>query len=239
MEQYTGLSISRGTAMGPIYIFSRKPCPVRRYHIESSIEESKRFDKACIQAKEELSRLFTKAALEINEEEAGIFSTQIMMIEDTTFTELVYDTIADQMINAETAVAQASDELVQIISEAENDYIGSRIYDVIDVSERIIRILLGIEKSELLSDKPVIIAADDLHPSEIVRFDSKKILGLVLKNGSENSHASILARSLGFPALINTDIDIETIKPGAYGILDGSNGIIYVAPDEKIIQQYS
>lgn len=239
MEMFKGLSLSPGIAEGPVFVFSRKPCCVRRYHVDSSIEECERFDKACMKAKEELARLYTKAAAEINIKEAEIFSTQIMMLEDTAFTELVYNFIADQMINAETAVAQSADELVQVISCSENDYIGSKKYDIIDITERVIRILLGIEKSEILADKPVIIAANDLHPSEIVRFDKSKILGIVLSNGKANSHTAILARSMGFPAVINTGIDIDKLIPEACGIIDGDKGIFYIEPDEDILKKLS
>lgn len=239
MRIYRGQSINGGIAKGMIYIFSRTPCPVRRYHIESSLEESKRFDRACDIAKEELGKLFEKATACINEKDARIFSTQISMLEDDGFTELVYNFISDQMINAETAVAQTAEILSQLISSSENEYIETKTYDITDISERVIRILLGIKKSELMTDKPSIIVANDIHPSEIVMFDSSKILGLVLKNGSVNSHASILARSIGFPAMINSDIDVQNIKNGSYGVIDGDEGVFYSDPDKNTMEHYN
>lgn len=235
MDKYYGKPICGGTAYGKLYVFKHDECPVRRYHIESSTDEIMRFDRARAEAASELERLFHKTAKEINEDDAKIFITQIMMIEDVGFTESVYDTISDQMINAETAVAQTSEKYIQLFKECENEYIGSKCFDIRDVSERVIRILLGLQLSELITNDPVIIAAHDLPPSDIVRFDSDKILGFITENGSETSHASILARSKGVPAIIQAGPFIEKLPTDTTAIIDGNNGILYTSPDEDTI----
>lgn len=234
MDKFFGKPISGGIAAGKLYVFTHDECPVRRYHIDSSAHEIMRFEKARAEAASELDKLFHKAAKEIDEENARIFSSQIVMIEDSGFTESVYDAISDQMINAETAVAQTSDKYIQMFIESENEYIGSRSYDIKDISERIIRILLGIQLNELSTNEPVIIAAHDLPPSDIVRFDNDKILGFIVEEGIETSHAAILAKSKNVPAIIQAGSFLDRIRTGADAIIDGNKGILYVDPDEDV-----
>lgn len=234
MDKFFGKPISGGIAAGKLYVFTHDECPVRRYHIDSSADEIMRFEKARAEAASELDKLFHKAAREIDEENARIFSSQIVMIEDSGFTESVYDVISDQMINAETAVAQTSDKYMQMFIESENEYIGSRSYDIKDISERIIRILLGIQLSELSTNDPVIIAAHDLPPSDIVRFDNDKILGFIVEEGIETSHAAILAKSKNVPAIIQAGPFLDRIRTGADAVIDGNKGILYVDPDEDV-----
>lgn len=234
MDKFFGKPISGGIAAGKLYVFTHDECPVRRYHIDSSAHEIMRFEKARAEAASELDKLFHKAAREIDEENARIFSSQIVMIEDNGFTESVYDAISDQMINAETAVAQTSDKYIQMFIESENEYIGSRSYDIKDISERIIRILLGIQLNELSTNEPVIIAAHDLPPSDIVRFDNDKILGFIVEEGIETSHAAILAKSKNVPAIIQAGSFLDRIRTGADAIIDGNKGILYVDPDEDV-----
>lgn len=234
IDKFFGKPISGGIAAGKLYVFTHDECPVRRYHIDSSAHEIMRFEKARAEAASELDKLFHKAAKEIDEENARIFSSQIVMIEDSGFTESVYDAISDQMINAETAVAQTSDKYIQMFIESENEYIGSRSYDIKDISERIIRILLGIQLNELSTNEPVIIAAHDLPPSDIVRFDNDKILGFIVEEGIETSHAAILAKSKNVPAIIQAGSFLDRIRTGADAIIDGNKGILYVDPDEDV-----
>ena len=164
--------------------------------------------------------------------------TQKIMLFDSSFTESVYDIISDQMINAEVAVAQTSEKLIQIVSEADDGYIASRSYDIRDISERVIRILLGIHNSEILSNEPVIIAAHDLPPSDIVRFEREMILGIAIEEGSENSHASLLARSMGFPAVIRTGAMLDELIHGSHAIIDGDNGVLIDEPDPETRSLY-
>lgn len=238
MKKFHGTALGGGSAAGKLYILRHDQCPVRRYHIENSSEEIKRFEDARSIARDELLRLFKKTAREINEYEARIFSTQKIMLFDPSFTDSVYDIISDQMINAETAVAQTSEKLMQIVSEADDGYISSRSYDIRDISERVIRILLGIHNSEILSNEPVIIAAHDLPPSDIVRFEREMILGIALEEGSENSHASLLARSFGFPAVIRTGAMLDDLIHGSHAIIDGDNGVIITEPDTQTKTSY-
>lgn len=226
MKEYFGTPLNGGCAEGEIFLFSHDKCPVRRYHIEESSSEIKRFEKARSEAIAELERLFEKAVNEIGEEDAGIFSTQIVMLEDDTLTDSVYDIITDQMVNAEIAVAQTCEMLADEVELIDDDYIGTRSYDIHDVCERIIRILLGIQLSEMVSKDHVIIVAKNLRPSDIVRFERDKILGIVLESSDEASHAVILAKSKGFPLIVGVENITENVSSGIAAVIDGDNGVL-------------
>ncbi|MGN1115615.1 MAG: phosphoenolpyruvate-utilizing N-terminal domain-containing protein [Candidatus Ornithomonoglobus sp.] len=118
-------------------------CPVRRYHIDDSNEEIRRFEKARAVAKEKLQSQFVCAAEEEDEDRAAALSAQIEALDDDTVIETVYDVIADEMINAEVALAQTCDKLIQ--GYAENEGSEQRACAIHAASELIIRILLGIE----------------------------------------------------------------------------------------------
>lgn len=239
MDKYYGTPVSGGTAYGRLYVLKHDECPVRRYHIDSSAKEIERLNKARAEAIAELDRLYKKTAAEISEEDACIFATQILMIEDEGFTNEVYDLISDELINAETAVALTNEKYCQLLDGLENEYVRAKQFDVRDASERVIRILLGIQVSELLTTEPVIIAARDLPPSDIVRFDKDKILGFMIEKGDEKSHAAVLARSKGVPAVIRSGSFTEGLKTGEKAIIDGNDGVLYVEPDEETLKKYS
>ena len=214
-------------------MFTRDESIVKRTHVDSSEKETARFLDAKKKALAELDALYEKAVNEVGKSSAMIFQIHQMMLEDLDYIESIENIIADQMINAETAVAQTCDNFVQMFEAMDDSYMRERSADVKDVSERLIRILSGKSTNVLDSDTPVIIAADDLAPSETVQFDKDKILAFVTERGSSNSHTAILARMMNVPAVIG----VNGLTEGGYGgreaIVDGFAGRIYIDPDEK------
>ena len=197
-----GKTVCAGVAFGPIFVFSREESTVKRTHVESSEDEIARFEAARAQAIDELGALYDKAIKEVGEANAMIFQIHQMMLDDLDYIESIKNIIADQLLNAETAVAQTCDNFVAMFEAMDDAYMRERSADVKDVSERIIKILSGAGGGGINSDVPVIIVADDLAPSETVQFDKEKILAFVTEGGSSSSHTSILARMMNIPALI-------------------------------------
>lgn len=112
----------------------------------------------------------------------------------------------------------------------------ARAADVKDISNRVISVLQGAEDAVFDSSEPVILVAEDLAPSETVQLDKSLLLSFVTRYGSTNSHTAILARTMNIPALIGVDYS-EDID-GHFGIVDGFEGVLYVDPDEEVIEQY-
>ncbi|MDE6065031.1 MAG: phosphoenolpyruvate--protein phosphotransferase, partial [Lachnospiraceae bacterium] len=140
-------------------------------------------------------------------------------------------------VNAEYAVAATSDNFYKMFSDMEDDYMRERAADVKDISERLLTVLNGKSAGMEKLSEPVIIAADDLAPSETVQLDKDKVLAFVTVHGSLNSHTAILAKTMNIPALIGTPLPLDDTVDGKFAIIDGAKGILYVEPEEEILAQ--
>ena len=237
MQIYKGKSVFGGIAIGKISVYKKDEQLVKRVKIEDADAEMARYTAARNIAAAQLQKLYDKALKEVGEANAAIFEVHQMMLEDEDYNESVENIIHSQMVNAEYAVASTADNFAQMFEAMDDDYMRGRAADVRDISERVITVLAGGAGSGLDSDEPVIIAADDLAPSETVQLDKDKVLSFVTAHGSENSHTAILARTMGIPALIGTGIDLDETVDGKLGIVDGTNGVVYVDPDAELLEE--
>lgn len=237
MKKYTGKSVFAGVAIGKVMLYDKGQQQVKRRKIEDAAHEVARYQEACEKAKEELAYLYDKALKEVGESGAAIFEIHQMMLDDDDYIESVNNIIETQMVNAEYAVAQTGDNFSQMFSAMDDEYMRGRAADVKDITERIINILMDSRKGGINSEEPVIVLAEDLAPSETVQMDKSKILSFVSEKGSVNSHTSILARTMGIPALIGVDIPLDESVDGHMGIVDGNNGCIYIDPDDETLEK--
>ena len=237
MQIYKGKSVFGGIAIGKISVYKKDEQLVKRVKIEDADAEMERYTDARNIAAAQLQKLYDKALKEVGEANAAIFEVHQMMLEDEDYNESVENIIHSQMVNAEYAVASTADNFAQMFEAMDDDYMRGRAADVRDISERVITVLAGGAGGGLDSDEPVIIAADDLAPSETVQLDKDKVLSFVTAHGSENCHTAILARTMGIPALIGTGIDLDESVDGKLGIVDGTNGVVYVDPDAELLEE--
>lgn len=237
MVTLSGKAVSGGIAFGRVSVFKKDDIAVKRRHISDTDSEIARFEHAKSVCAGELELLFYKATREIGEAEASIFEIHRMMIDDADFNESVTNIISKQHINAETAVLMTSDTFSKMFSEMDDAYMQARSSDVVDISNRLIRILSGEADKEIGDgDGNLIIFADDLAPSETLQMDKSRIVAFVTRHGSAASHTAILARSLGIPAIIGVLGDFEKIA-GADAVVDGYTGAIYVSPTDDVISE--
>lgn len=231
-----GKSVFGGIAIGPIGLFEKGEDQVKRYSVEDTEKEKRRFEEAKDTAKAQLAGLYEKALKEVGEANAMIFDVHQMMLDDLDYVESIVNMIETQKINAEFAVASTGDNFSQMFAAMDDAYMKERAADVRDISNRVIRILQGKVAGGIAGDEPVILVAEDLAPSETVQLDKSLVLSFVTKHGSTNSHTAILARTMNIPALIGVDYpsDVE----GKMAVVDGFEGKIYVEPDEKTLEHY-
>lgn len=231
-----GKSVFGGIAIGKIALFEKGDDPVKRKTIEDTDEEIKRFENAKEKAKEELKALYEKALLEVGEANAMIFDVHQMMLDDLDYIESIRNMIETQKVNAEFAVATTGDNFAAMFSGMDDAYMKERAADVKDISNRVIRVLMGKQSGGITGNEPVILVAEDLAPSETVQLDKSLVLSFVTKHGSTNSHTAILARTMNIPALIGVDFpgDIS----GKMAIVDGFDGKVYIEPDEETLEHY-
>ena len=235
MNKYTGKSVFGGIAIGKIMVYEKGEHQVKRVKITDAEAEKNRYYEAVERAFKQLGELHDKALREVGEANAAIFEIHQMMLEDDDYKESVEHIIESQMVNAEYAIAQTGDNFSQMFAAMDDEYMRGRAADVKDITERLLGILSGNTESGVDADEPVIMVAEDLAPSETVQMDKSKILSFVTQKGSVNSHTAILARTMGIPALIGSDIVIDESLNGKLGVVDGTNGVVYIEPDEATL----
>ena len=235
MNKYTGKSVFGGIAIGKIMVYEKGEHQVKRVKITDAEAEKNRYYEAVEIAFKQLGELHDKALREVGEANAAIFEIHQMMLEDDDYKESVEHIIESQMVNAEYAIAQTGDNFSQMFAAMDDEYMRGRAADGKDITERLLGILSGNTGSGVDVDEPVIMVAEDLAPSETVQMDKSKILSFVTQKGSVNSHTAILARTMGIPALIGSDIVIDESLNGKLGVVDGTNGVVYIEPDEATL----
>lgn len=236
MYSLNGKTVFAGIAIGKIELFKKEQQSVRRYSIDNVDFEIKRVSVAKEETISQLKALYEKALIEVGESGAMIFEIHQMMLEDQDYLDSIDNIIKSQSVNAEYAVAVTADNFANMFAAMDDEYMQARAADVKDISERLITVLKGKNDDMSQSEEPVILAADDLSPSETVQMDKSKILAFITKYGSANSHTAILARTMGIPALIGIDYD-EDIN-GKIAVVDGINGKLIINPDDDILQKY-
>ena len=235
MEQYQGRIIVQKIAIGRIWFYTKEEQSVKRYKVEDTEKEWDRYEAAKDEAVRELNGLKRKAVRELGEINAAIFEAHAMMLEDRDYSDSVKNIIETQSVNAEYAVAATGDNFARMFSGMEDEYFRAKAEDVQDISERVIGILSGRRKKKRVEQEPVIVAAEDLAPSETVQMDKSQVLGFVTRQGSSQSHTAILARTMNLPALIGIPVKAEW--DGKMAAIDGINGILYVDPDEETLEK--
>ncbi len=232
MISIQGKGVSTGVAMGPLYYYQRAKSIIRRVKVEDVKAEWERFKAAQSKAIEQLGELYEKALKEAGEEAAFLFETHQMMCEDDDYVESIEGLIKDEKLNAEAAVTDIAARFADMFAQMDDAYMQARAADVKDVSGRIIGILTGVAQGGIDSPVPVILAADDLAPSETVQLDKSKILAFVTEGGSGSSHTAILARTMGIPAIIGVGDQLKPEYEGRECIVDGATGTVVLDADE-------
>lgn len=234
MKRYSGKSVYKGIASGPVAVLAGNDLQVKRTRIEEPQNEIARVETAVEKAKEQLQVLYDKAVKEVGEASAAIFEVHQMMLEDEDYLEAIHNMIRTEMVNAEYAAAVTGDNFSQMFACMDDDYMKARAADVKDISNRLVRNLSGRSAVDLDTMEPSIIVADDLSPSETVQLDKEKILAFVTVHGSTNSHTAILARMMSIPALIGVDMKLEEIHTGMTAVVDGFRGEVIFEPSEEL-----
>lgn len=225
-----GKSVYGGTAIGPVTVLNQVSSEVTDEKVTDAQAECARVRAAIGKAQAQLGELYEKALPEVGEENAAIFEVHQMMLEDDDYLDAIYDAIRGENVNGAYAVRQAGDTFAQMFASMDDAYMQARAADVRDISDRVIRILEGVQDTDAVSGKPAIILADDLTPSETMLLDKDCVLAFVTVHGSANSHTAILARTMNIPALIGVPMDLDAIADGTEAIVDGNAGTITLSP---------
>lgn len=228
-----GKSVFGGVAIGKIQFYKRNEITIKRTRVEDVEAEVERFQNAKAKTLELLKGLYEKAMEDVGEANAMIFEAHQLMLEDPDYVESIENIIRTQDVNAEYAIGATADNFAAIFEAMDDAYMQGRAADVRDVSERLLQALSSQNEPVMVMDEPVIIAADDLVPSETVQLDKEKVLSFVTMYGSANSHTAILARTMNIPAVIGLGEALKEEYDGKVAIVDGVDGKVYIDPDEE------
>lgn len=228
-----GKSVFGGVTIGKIQFYKRNEITIKRTRVEDVEAEVERFQNAKAKTLELLKGLYEKALEDVGEANAMIFEAHQLMLEDPDYVESIENIIRTQDVNAEYAIGATADNFAAIFEAMDDAYMQGRAADVRDVSERLLQALSSQNETVMVMDEPVIIAADDLMPSETVQLDKEKVLSFVTMYGSANSHTAILARTMNIPAVIGLGEALKEEYDGKVAIVDGVDGKVYIDPDEE------
>lgn len=233
-----GKGVSTGIGMGPLYFYRRAKTEIKRYPVQDTQAEWLRFKGAQSVAMDQLGELAEKARAEAGDEAAMLFETHQMMAEDLDYEEAIQALITEEGLNAEAAVSDTAEQFAAMFAAMDDEYMKGRAADVKDVSSRILGILCGVVQGGIDSDVPVLLASDDLAPSETIQLDKSKILGFITSFGSSSSHTAILARTMGIPAIVGLGDQLDTIYEGRQVVVDGATGTVIIDPTEAVFADF-
>lgn len=231
-----GRGVSDSIAIGRLYFLNQDSYSVNKININDKTAEKARFNNARTAAREQLEVLYEKAVLKVGEAGAMIFRIHQLIIDDVDYIASVNEIIDGQSLNVEYAISSAADKFAQIFAHMDDEYMKARAADIYDVSERMLKILTGRASSGIQSEEPVIIAVNDLAPSQTVQLDKSRVLGFVTFRGSSNSHTAILARTMNLPAVVGTG-EIDSAYNGMLAVINGIDGTVIIEPDSETLDE--
>jgi phosphoenolpyruvate-protein phosphotransferase/dihydroxyacetone kinase phosphotransfer subunit len=229
-----GVPASAGVAVGRAHLHRPVLPKIETRNVDNPGAEIARLAGALNRARKEIGMLGAKAKRAGAEGKTTIFDFHRLILDDPDLVQKAEKTIRKERINAEAAWLRVMQTTMDAYRSLDNAYMQARAADVIDAGNRVFRQLTGEPKTSLFLEAPAVIVAHDLLPSEVAQLDPKKVLGLVTAVGGSNSHAAILARSLGIPAVVGAGSAVAAVAHGAVIALDGDNGTIWLSPDEKV-----
>lgn len=237
MKVLEGKAVFPGIAIGKIQVWKEEWDQVRRIHVPDRNQELRRLEEAKEKAVVELKELHRKAEIEAGSSEAEIFEVHQMMLDEGEYIEAIRSRIRTESVNAEYAATAAGEHFVDMFRKMDNEYMKERAADILDITRRLVRVLSGEKQNRNFIQEPVILAAQNLSPSDTILLDKSKILAFVLKKGSVNSHTAILARAMNIPALIQVPFSDD--MEGSMAIVDGDKGKLLLDPDQDFLEKYT
>ena len=236
MKILQGQGVSKGIEKGAICFYHRVSAVVERQMAQDPAAERARLEAARAQAIEQLEAMAEKARAQAGDDAATLFETHAMFLEDEDFTGAM-DEQLEEGYTAEYAAQQAGAQFAAMLSAMDDPYMQARAADVRDVTGRLLNILTGAAEGGIHSEVPVILAADDLAPSETIQLDKSKILAIATQGGSGNSHTAILARTMGIPAVCGLGEALSEDLDGREAYIVGETGQVILDPDGETLAE--
>jgi len=205
-------------------------------HVDNPEAEVRHLHTAVRKSIKEIEILKDQIHTRLPEIDCAIFDAHCMMLEDPGFLGKI-EILIREGDAAEIAVKKVTEEYIETLGRTENELLRERTTDIRDISQRLLRHLLGIEEKEGPHEESVILVAEEVTLSDLCMVDPVRLQGVVLANGGATSHASILAKSFEIPTVVGVD-HAELVQEGDILIVDGNSGVVYVNPGAEVVREY-
>jgi phosphotransferase system enzyme I (PtsI) len=243
-----GVGVSSGIAIGQAHLISNALLEVVHYQLPKHLisEEVKRFTDAIAIVKVDLEAINSSLRKNAPAELSAFIGTHLMMLADKSLSEMPIKIIENERCNAEWAIKLQMDDIVEQFEQIEDEYLRERKQDVIQVVERVIKVLLG-HPSQLSTQQKIsaysqehklILVAHDISPADAIQFKQHEFAAFITEVGGVTSHTAILARSLNIPSIVALQRAHDLIRDGELIIVDGKQGVVIVNPDASILTEY-
>ncbi len=236
MKTYKGIAASRGIAVGTIAVSRAEHIQVPRRIVSDVAAEIARYEQCRTTVEDALEVLAVDIADKAGDQHGEIFEIQREFVRDPSYGDEIASRIEQQHVNAEHAVSVVSTELVTEFHEIGDEYFAQRAADIRDLSDRMIRVLMGLEQKAPELTGAQIILAHDLSPSDTASMDLENTLALCTEVGGKTSHTAILSRSLGIPSIVG--LGAVPVASGTRVIVDAIRGELIVNPDDDTVDSY-
>ncbi len=242
-----GVGVSSGIAIGQAHLVSNALLEVVHYQLPPALieDEVKRFSNAIAIVKNDLEQIHASLKHSAPAELGSFIGTHLMMLSDKSLSEVPKDIIRNEQCNAEWAIKLQMDDIVEQFEQIEDEYLRERKQDVIQVVERVIKVLLGHpsqlaiqQQSSAIQERKVILVAHDISPADAIQFKQHQFAAFITEVGGVTSHTAILARSLNIPSIVALQRARDLINDGELIIVDGNQGVVIVNPDKSILTEY-
>jgi len=243
-----GVGVSSGIAIGHAHLVSNALLEVVHYQLPKHLleDEVKRFSSAIATVKHDLEQINSSLRKNAPAEISAFIGTHLMMLADKSLSEIPKDIIRNEQCNAEWAIKLQMDDIVEQFEQIEDEYLRERKQDVIQVVERVIKVLLG-HPSQLSTEqqsnaqheeRKLILVAHDISPADAIQFKQHQFAAFITDVGGVTSHTAILARSLNIPSIVALQRARDLINDGELIIVDGGLGVVIVSPSKEILAEY-
>lgn len=241
-----GLGVSGGIAIGRAMLMSHATLEVSHLTIAPRMvdKEIARFDAAVAEVKKELLTM-RETTEHAPAELAAFIDIHTMFLEDPELVDKPREIIRERRCNAEWALVQQMEDLVQQFEQFDDPYLRERKFDVVQVVERVIKELLGRPSKTVLKaakgvvkEENLIVVAHDLSPADVITFKDHRFASFITDVGGATSHTAILARSLALPSIVGMENARQLIRDGEQIIIDGTRGVAIINPDPRILEEY-
>ena len=237
---YKGIGASPGIALGKVLVVEHSELIIERKNIEDVDYEIAKLEDAINISIEELIKVKEKAFKTLGEHEAEIFEAHLLVLKDPELVDSAKSKIKDEKVNAEFALNEIKEMFVGMFEAMDNEYMRERAADIKDVTNRVLRHILGIKVVDLAGlDEDVILVAHDLTPSDTATMNPKMVLGFLTDIGGRTSHTSIMARTLEIPAVVGLTDITSKVKDGDFIVFNGDTGEVIVNPDYETKLKYT